>query len=115
MILLKLLRNLNSNKAHGHGNVSIRLLKTCGDTISKPLELNFKQTLITGTYSSDWIKGNIVPVHNKGNKQNIKNYHPVSLLPICGKVCERILFNMFSSIFQFKPGDSCINQLLPMT
>ena len=81
MILLKLLRNLNSNKAHGHGNVSIRLLKTCGDTISKPLELNFKQTLITGTYSSDWIKGNIVPVHNKGNKQNIKNYHPVSLLP----------------------------------
>ena len=68
------------------------MLKICGDTINKPLELIFKQTLITDTYSSDWKKGNIVPFHNKGNKQNIKNYHPVSLLPICGKVFERIIF-----------------------
>ena len=60
------------------------MLKTCGDTISKPLELIFKQALITGTYPSDWKKSNIVPVHKKGAKQNIKSYHPVSLLPICG-------------------------------
>ena len=126
MILLKLLRNLDSNKAHGHCNISIRMLKICGDIISKPLELIFKQTFITGSYSFDWRKGNIVPVHNKGNKQNIKNYHPVSLLPICGKVCKRILFNNMFSLFhrknlttqkqsRFKPGDSGINQLLSMT
>ena len=73
------------------------MLKICGDTISKPLELIFKQALITGTYLSHWKKGNIVPAHKKGDKQNIKNYRPVSLLPICGNVFERILFNnMFS-------------------
>ena len=48
------------------------MLKRCGDTISKPLELIFKQALITGTYTSDWKKGNIVPVHKKCDKQNIK-------------------------------------------
>ena len=70
---------------HGHGNISIRMLKTYGDAISKSLELIFKQALITGTYSSDWKKGNIVTVHKKGDKQNIKNCRPVSLLPIRGK------------------------------
>ena len=39
-----------------------------------------------------------------------KNYRPVSLLPICGKVFERLIFNeMFSFIMAsqsgFKPGD----------
>ena len=27
---------------------------------------------------------NVIPVHKKGNKQTLENYHPVSLLPICG-------------------------------
>ena len=124
--IAKIIQNFNSNKAHGNDNISIWMLKLCGDTISKPLELIYKQALITGTYPSDWKKGNIVPVHKKCDKQNIKNYHPASLLPICGKVFERIWFNnMFSFFLEnnlitqkqsgFKPGDSCINQLSSVT
>ena len=56
------------------------------------------QALTTGTYSSDWKKGNTVSVRKKGVKQNIKNCYPyaVSLPPICGNVFERILYNPFS-------------------
>ena len=56
---------------------------------------------------------------------SIKNYRPVSLLPVCGKVFERLLYlynNMFSFFSEndlispkqsgFRPGDSCTNQLL---
>ena len=75
------------------------MFKICGDTISKPLGLIFKQAHSTDTYSSDWKKDNIVPVHNKGNKQNIKNYYTMFLLLICGKVFERILFNNMFSFF----------------
>ena len=56
------------------------MLKICGDTICKPLELIFKQALTTGVFPSEWKKGNIVPCYKKGDKQNIKNYRPVSLL-----------------------------------
>ena len=58
-------------------------------------------------FPSEWKKGNIVRIHRKGDKQNIKNYQPVSLLPICGKIFERLI--------GFQPGDSCINQLLSIT
>ena len=62
----------------------------------------------------------------KNDKQSLKNYRPVSLLPICGKIFERLLYNnMFSFLIEndlisqnqsgFKPGDSCINQLLSIT
>ena len=71
-------------------------------------------------------KGNITPIHKKGHKQNIKNYRPVSLLPICGKIFERLIFSEMFIYFSanklisknqsaFQPGDSCINQLLSIT
>ena len=66
------------------------MLNICGNTICKPLELIFKQALTTGVFLSEWKKGNIVPCYKKGVKQNIKNYRPVSLLPICGKIFERL-------------------------
>ena len=71
-------------------------------------------------------KGDITPIHKKGHKQNIKNYRPVSLLPICGKIFERLIFSEMFIYFSanklisknqsaFQPGDSCINQLLSIT
>ena len=71
-------------------------------------------------------KGNVVPVFKKGDKQILKNYRPISLLPVCGKIFEKLIFNeMFKYFIEndlispdqsgFKPGDSCINQLLFLT
>ena len=75
------------------------MLKICGNTIFKPLELSFKQALTTSVFPSEWKKGNIVPRYKKGDKQNIKNYRSVSLLPICGKFFERLIFNEMFSFF----------------
>ena len=69
---------------------------------------------------------NVVPVHKKNDKKILKNYQPVSLLPICGKVFERLVYNnLFEYFFEnnlissnqsgFKPGDSCTNQLISIT
>ena len=56
----------------------------------------------------------------------LQHYRPVSLLPICGKIFERLIYNSLFEFFianelissnqsGFKPGDSCINQLLSIT
>ena len=65
----------------------------------------------------------MVPVHKKESVSLIKNYRPISLLPILGKIFERLiykdLFNNFhcNNLFTknksgFMPGDSYIFQLL---
>ena len=56
----------------------------------------------------------------------MKNFRPISLLPNCGKIFGRLLFNVLFEYFiendlispyqsGFKPGDSCINQLISIT
>ena len=52
-------------------------------------------------------KGSIVPIHKKGDKRVLKNYHPVSLLSICRKITERLLINeMLKFFIENKPLSS---------
>ena len=102
------------------------MIKICGKSICKLLQLIFSQCIDTGSFPLEWKKANVVPVHKKGDKQCLKNYRPVSLLPVCGKIFERLIFNeMFRFLIEnnlissnqsgFKSGDSCIKQLLSTT
>ena len=43
--ILKIIQNLNPNKAHGYDKISIRLLRLCGDSLCRPLELIFNDCL----------------------------------------------------------------------
>ena len=67
--ITKIIQNLDSNKGHGRDNVSIRMLKICGSSFYKPLEMIFKQCIETGVFLSERKKTNIVPIHKKGDKQ----------------------------------------------
>ena len=76
----------------------LRMVKICDDAFKLPLSIIYKNCIKTGIYRNAWKKSNIVPVHMKGDKQIVNNYRSVSLLPIFGKVFEKILFN---SIFGY--------------
>ena len=60
----------------------------------------------------------------KNNKQELKNYRPISLLPASGKMFEMLLYGSVSFTENnlirqnqsgFKSGDFCTNQLLWIT
>ena len=94
----KIITNLDPNKSHGHDMLSIRMLKLCGESIYKSLNLIFKSCLETGQFPSDRKKGNVVPVFKKSENQLLKNYSPISLLSVIGKRFERLLHNQ---MFEF--------------
>ena len=43
--ILKIIRALNINKAHGHDDISIRMIKICDESLLKPLFILFKNSL----------------------------------------------------------------------
>ena len=95
---IKIIRSLDLNMAHRHDEISIRMIKICASSISKPLAILFRNCLESECFPKEWKKGNIVPVHKKHDKKLIKNYRPVSLLPICSKIFEKVIFN---SLFKY--------------
>ena len=89
--ILKIIRALHVNKAYGCDDISIRLIKICDQSVVKPLSIIYQNCLNTGTFPDIWKKSNIVPVHKKGDKQIVNNYRPVSLLPVRGRILERLI------------------------
>ena len=86
----------------------------------------YEKCLESGNYPALWKRANVIPFHKKGSRQFKQNYRSISLLPIFGKIFEKIIFeaiychlcdNNLLSIHQsgFRPCDSTINQLLAIT
>ena len=115
--------NLNVIKAHGWDKIFI---KHCGKSIAPPLGLFLWSILNDEVFPDDWEKSNVVPCLKKDSKNLIKNYWPISLLPILSKVFERLTYNSLYNYFiqkilfdecqsGFIPCDSCVAKLLSMT
>ena len=120
--ILLLIRNLQPGKANGPDGISARMLLLCDNSVVLPLSLIFQNILLTGIFPDLWKQANVTPIHKKGDKQIIKNYRPISLLPICSKLFEKIVFkHLYNFLISntlltknqsgFRPGDSTINQL----
>ena len=87
----KLLSNINPNKACGPDGIHGRILKNCPQSLAQPLSILFKLSYNTGNLPADWKAANIVPVHKKGQKDDIENYRPISLTSLVMKTFERII------------------------
>ena len=86
----------------------------------------FKNSTKSSHYADIWKRSNIISVHKKNDKRLVKNYRPISPLPIFRKIFEKIVFNKIYYFLMeekllnpnqsgFRPSDSCINQLLAIT
>ena len=99
------------------------MIKLCDKSIIPAISLIYKNCINSGIFPNIWKKSNVVPVHKKGDKQVVDNYRPVSLLPIFGKILERLIFNSLFEFLhktnllnenqpRFRPSDLCEYQLL---
>ena len=48
------------------------MIKICITSIYKPLRLTLNQFIENGVYPCEWKKANVVPIHNKSDKQTLK-------------------------------------------
>lgn len=63
--ILKLIQDLNSNKAHEHNRIPIRMLQFCGPLIIKPFSLLFSNCLRNGVFPEDSKKKIFFSLHKK--------------------------------------------------
>ena len=117
------IRKLNPNKANGSDGISGQMLLLCDDSVVLPLRIIFGNNLSTDTYPDIWKLANVTPIFKKGDKQLIENYRPISLLPLCGKIFEKIIFNnlykhltthhpITKSRSGFRPRNSTTSQII---
>ena len=116
-----MLSTLQTKKACGPDGIGPSVLQACASPLTPILHYLFSLSLKSGIVPTEWKLHNITPVFKSGDKSNVKNYRPISLLCIISKVLERLVYDKVldyysSSIshyqFGFCKNKSTLQQLL---
>ena len=119
--VLSALRALDPDKALGPDGIPSRILKQIAQQIAPSITLLFIKSINSGVVPDEWKLANVVPVYKRGEKEDVQNYRPISLLCIVSKLLERcVLKHIWEHLrvilnecqHGFVPGKSCTSQLI---
>ena len=90
---------LSKSKATGLENISAKLIRECADLISIPLCNIFNDSLSSALFPDDWKCARVTPLFKQGERTDVNNYRPISVISIIAKVFERIVYDQLYSFF----------------
>ncbi|TRZ09940.1 hypothetical protein HGM15179_017169 [Zosterops borbonicus] len=117
------LRCLDSHKSMGPEGIHPRVMRQLADELAKPLSIIYNQSWLTGEVPEDWKLANVTPIHKKGGKEDPRNYRPVSLTSVPGKIMEQFILSVIMQHLQdgqglrpsqhgFRRGRSCLTNMI---
>ena len=76
-------------KATGHDGINSKLLKIAFPRISNILTCLFNKCLQTGVFPDIFKVARVQPILKSGEKTNVSNFRPISILCVLSKVFEK--------------------------
>ena len=115
------LTSLDLDKAIGPDGIGPKLLRECAAPLTAPLMSLFNACINQGSIPNEWKTHLIVPILKSGDKADVTNYRPISLLCTVSKVLESLIYwSMIDFVrprlshqqFGFLENRSCVHKLL---
>ena len=88
----KIVEKLPNNTNMGHDGIGNILVKKLSYTIRYPLCIIFNKSFIESIYPDQFKLAKVIPLLKIGEKDDVDNYRPVSLLPVMSKILEKVMF-----------------------
>ena len=124
--IINIILNLDDKKSSGPHSIPVKLLKLASNHIAIPLSNIFNSSFQEGIFPNLCKTAKVIPIFKNGPRDSVNNYRPISLLPIFGKIMEKIMsvrltnFLELHSIlhpnqFGFRPGFSTSDSLISIS
>ena len=88
----KIIQSLKAKNSHGYDGIPTKILKISTPFITSPLTYICNKSLSSGIFPSRSKFSEIIPVHKKGNRMDITNFRPISLLTSFSKILEKVIY-----------------------
>ena len=85
--------NLKTNKSLEYDDISADVVKKVSDKISVILKNIFEISFAKGVFPDKLKIAWVTPIFKKGNNIILTNDRPISVLPFCSRLLERIIYN----------------------
>ena len=89
---------MKDNKAPGNDEITSDIIKQGGEEVTQQLVKLFNQILVLQKIPRAWKEAKIILLFKKGDKADVKNYRPISLLSHLYKIFTKIIQNRIKDI-----------------
>lgn len=93
------INKLHNKHSAGADGIPLKTISFIVDSLSIPLSYLFTQSLNQGIFPSLFKKAVVVPLHKKGNTEEMGNYRQISILNTFSKIFEKIVYNRLIQFF----------------
>lgn len=85
------IKNIDVKKSSNIHNIDSKLLKCCLLATQTHVLFLFNLMLITCKIPDEWKQACVTPIFKSGDRHKVCNYRPISVLPLMGKIFEKLL------------------------
>ena len=94
--VLKVIKEINISKSSGLDNISSFIIKELFEILLPKVTYLFNLSIRTETFPREWKSALVIPIPKTGDLTSVKNYRPISLLPLPGKILEKLVHRQLS-------------------
>ena len=91
---------LDAKKSTGHDEIPAKIIKWAPQLFAPILKSLYNKCIDMGYYPSNMKIAKVTPIHKKGDKNDLNNYRPISVLTQFNQIFERLLSQRFLSFFE---------------
>ena len=88
--IVNVLKDIDNSKGSGIEFVPTFIIKDAFETIPHQVAYLLNQTLQTGIFPEKWAQASVTPIPKAGYLHSVKKWRPISILPLPGKILEKI-------------------------
>ena len=81
-----------ANKRCGLDNIPIKIYKFFVEKLSGVIAYVFNLSIEQGIFPDRFKRAKVTPIHKSGSPFSVKNYRPISILPVLSKVFEKLMY-----------------------
>lgn len=85
------LTRLDPNKGSGPDKIPCEVAKNLSVELTRPITMLINLSIGSGSFPSAFKQGNVIPLHKSGDRHNVQNYRPITLLNVFSKVFESVI------------------------
>ena len=98
--VFKVVQGINVSKSSGLDNISSFVVKDVFKILLTQVTYLFNLSVRTTIYPKKWKEALVIPIPKSGNLSQVQNYRPISLLPIPGKLLEKLVHTQISNYLE---------------